>query len=53
VENLRNFDELMDSDVVGKGNRGLKAEENVELKHEGFGNKDYWSDSWWNSHGLH
>jgi len=57
VENSRNFDELMDSDVVGEGNRGSEAEENVELKHEGFGNEgwvdegfkdeDLWRDGWW------
>lgn len=56
-ENSRNFDESRDSDVDREGNRGSKAEENMELKHEGFGNEgwveggfgdeDFRGDGWW------
>lgn len=50
-ENSGNFDELRDSGVSGEENRVSEAEENVELKHESFGNEG-WADESFGDEGF-
>ena len=49
-ENLRNIDELRDLGIDEEENCDFKAEENVEMKHDGLDNEGFGNEGWVDSY---